>query len=230
MESDPYARVLSSSFASMSQPNAASKVVSKGRNTYERREIPCVLTVDGTKDGYRDDIAANLAPHADFATTFTYVDGPLVSPEVRIHLKGTEKRGNSLTTYIIARVVIPINALSGIPVIDHVQDGYRRLSMTVHLERIVLAKSKKPIDNDLSQRASAWAQLFIGTGDAALSIFFKEAITIDNFVSLITRQYSTDESRVIDAGLDCVFKNHPVVYKELNWFTINSKLPSPPDN
>ncbi|KAK6218057.1 hypothetical protein QIS74_06598 [Colletotrichum tabaci] len=60
--------------------------------------------------------------------------------------------------------------------------------MTVRLECIVLVKSEKPIDTGLLKGASDWMQLFVGT----------------------------DDSRVIEAGLNCVFKNYPAVCRELD--------------
>ncbi|OHW92845.1 DNA helicase [Colletotrichum incanum] len=208
------------------------------KSIYERRETRCILTVNGVSQGYHDDIKVNLATYVDFATTFTYVSGPLISPEIRIDLQGTEKRGTSVITYIIARVIIPINALQGIPSIAETekycsigrQASYPMLSMSVNLKRTFIAKYKKPINADLVKRSSDWMRLFIGKGESDLNIILQAPDTGSSFVDLIISTYSKEETRVVDAGLECVFKDQRISYKQLDWFTIASKLTSPPND
>ncbi|KAK1985431.1 hypothetical protein LZ30DRAFT_747233 [Colletotrichum cereale] len=215
-----------------------SVALSKAKSIYEKPTVRCVLAVDGVSHGYRDGFAANLDPSVDFATTFTYIHGPLISPEVRIDLEGTEKRGTSVMTYTVARVVIPIDALRGNPSIAEGENmsstdrepSYPVLSMSVLLERVVVAKHKRPIAPTLIKRSSAWMKALIGTGEAGLFVTLETRGVGDSFVDLIGWDYLAEDTRVVDAGLNCVFKSQPLASKQLDYFTVNSSLTCPPDD
>ncbi|KAK1574317.1 uncharacterized protein LY79DRAFT_652591 [Colletotrichum navitas] len=218
--------------------NPASMSLSKAKSIYENPKVRCVLAIDGTFYGYRDDLAANLDKSIDFATTFTYIYGPSISPEIRIDLEGTEKRGTRIMTYTIARLTIPINALRGdISIAEGVKIRltdkelcYPVLLLSVSLKRGFVSKYKRPITPTLIKRSSAWIKCLVGTGEADLSVILETRGVGDSFVNLMTWNYPTEDIRVVDAGLDCVFKNQPMGYKQLDWFIINPSLMCPPDD
>ncbi|KDN67152.1 hypothetical protein CSUB01_04073 [Colletotrichum sublineola] len=213
--------------------------LSKAKNIYENQKVRCVLAVTGTSHGYCDDIAANLNPCIiDFATTFTYVHGPFVSPEIRIDLEGTEKRGSRVIKYTIARLTIPVNAIRGTPSIT--EEGkpcstdkghsYPVLSLSVLLEHVVVSKYRRPITPELFKRASAWIKPLIGSGKAGLSVVLETCAVGDSFVKLMSRNYPTEDVRVVDADLGCVVKIKPIDYEQLDWFTTNPSLMCPPND
>ncbi|KAK2039270.1 hypothetical protein LZ31DRAFT_606734 [Colletotrichum somersetense] len=231
METNTPIRAMARSFTSMA--------LSKPKSIYENQKVRCVLAVNKAFYGYRDDIAENLAPCIDFATTFTYVYGPLISPEIRIDLEGTEKRGTSVMKYTIAQLTIPINALQGsVSIVEGVkmpstdkEIGYPVLCLSVSLQDVVVSKYKKPIDPTLIKRSAEWIKRLIGTGAAGLSVVLQTRDVGDNLVDLMTRNYPAQKNRRVDADLDCVFQNKPTMaYAELDWFTINTSLTCQPDD
>ncbi|KAK1992748.1 hypothetical protein LX36DRAFT_285050 [Colletotrichum falcatum] len=219
-------------------PATASSLTSMGLSThksiYENQKVRCVLAVDGTSHGYRDGLAANFDPTIDFATTFTYVHGPYISPEIRIDLEGTEKRGTKVIAYTIARLTIPINALRGNASIEqdaNIRSGYPVLRLSVFLDYLVVSRIKKPITPTLLNRSKAWIMPLLGTGEAGLSAILEARAVGDGFASLVAWNYPTKDTRVVDAGLDRAFKNQSTaLYKQLDWFTINTSLTRPPDD
>ncbi|KAK2057260.1 hypothetical protein LY76DRAFT_657633 [Colletotrichum caudatum] len=230
METNTSIRAMTRSFTSLA--------LSKPKSIYENPKVRCVLAVDKAFYGYRDDIAENLAPCIDFATTFTYVYGPLISPEVRIDLEGTEKRGTGVMKYTIARLTIPINALLGSTNIaegvkmpsEDKEIGYPVLCLSVSLQHVVVSKYKKPIAPTLIKRSVEWIKHLIGTGAADLSVVLQTRDVGDSLVNLMTRNYPIQQMRRVDAGLDCVFQNQPMAYTELDWFTINTSLTCQPED
>ncbi|KAF6837440.1 ppar-alpha interacting complex protein 285 [Colletotrichum plurivorum] len=179
---------------------------------YERRETRCILTIGkrflrGYDESYITSVGRDVS--RGFSSTFTFVYGPLLTPEIRItHQFVQESRNEHDDHAVHSRITVPINAIEkSVAYGPTTLRGHHALYLRLNtdLSKVIVSRtSETPIDARLAADGESFVQLVREPKSIQLNILVSPHTAIveelvnaikSDFMSLKSREIEPNENR-----------------------------------
>lgn len=202
---------------------------------YERRETRCILAI-GKKflKGYDESYITSVGRDVNrgFSTTFTFVDGPLLTPEIRITHRFVQEDMNEEDNHVVhSRITVPINSIGkDVTYGPTVLRGHHALYLRLNtdLDKVIVSRtSETPIDVKLAADGESSVRGLREPKRIQLNILVSpNTAIIEELVNVIKSDFKSLKSReIVDFQLDCLLKG--ASWENLDFGSIEQDFPRP---